>query len=205
MIGYTNKDIDAVAMLRPVPTIRADRQHEEIQRLVAKAHVERSIFIGGLIRKVFDGETGYIKVVAGYLLRFMQKMAAEYTASRDALKAADKLFAMTPRQLEDLGLSYRDIDAAVYGRGKKRSTLIAGLGAWIKDLPGRFAQWQKDRAGNAELMALDDRALADIGICRGEIASVSKYGREAAKARANDNANDNMSTKAANDDHREAV
>lgn len=196
MIGYTTKDIEAVAMLRPVTATQAKPHQRNVEKLVAKARLERSLYVGGMIKRLFSGNA----ITTG-IFAFLKQVVAQYKASREALKAAEKLFAMTPRQLEDLGLSYRDIDAAVYGRNKKRSTLTAGLTAWVKDAASRFSQWRKDRAGYAELMALDDRGLADLGICRGEIAAVCRYGRNAVNARANDNVN----TKAANDDHRQAV
>lgn len=205
MIGYTDKDIEAVAMLRPVAVTKADQLQNNVDKFVAKARLERSMYIGGLIRKTFGGTAGTVTVIASAILGFLKKLAAEFKASREALKAADRLFAMTPAQLEDLGLSYRDIDAAVYGRNGKRSKLSAAFIGLVKDLPARFNQWRKDRTGYGELMALDDRTLADLGICRGEIAAVAKYGRDAVIARRNDNANDNMNTTAANDDHRQAV
>lgn len=194
MIGYTHKDIDAVAMLRPTLATPANVQNYEVEKLIANAQLERSLFLGGLIKTIFGG-TG----------RLLQKIAREYKSSREAFRAAEKLFAMSPRQLEDLGLSHGDIEAVVYGRKGKRSTLISGVVGGLKSLAGRIAQWQQARASYAELMALDDRALADLGICRGEIASVSKFGRSAVNAGLNDNANDNMNTTAANDDHRQAV
>ncbi len=45
-----------------------------------------------------------------------------------------------------------------------------------------IAEWHRQQRAYAELMALDDRALADIGIRRSEIRAILAADRNAAKA-----------------------
>lgn len=45
-----------------------------------------------------------------------------------------------------------------------------------------LSDWRRQRRAYDELMALDDRALADIGICRSEIRSVLAADRKAARS-----------------------
>jgi len=40
-------------------------------------------------------------------------------------------------------------------------------------LTARFARWQADQRALAQLYAMDDRALADIGLSRGDIDAVA--------------------------------
>ena len=234
MISYTNKDIEAVAMLRPAKAAQAKIYQKDIEKLIAKARQERSVYIGGFFKKIFGAQNSdavassvidfpqttvntsgvmdvdsllvqarreQARAFAAAITSALKQVATKYRSHRDARKAADKLFSMSSRELDDLGLTHGDVEAVVYGRTKDRSALTARIAVKIDDLVSRFRQWRKDREGYAELMALDDKGLADLGISRGEISSVFKYGRDAANVKANDNIN----VKAANDDQRRAV
>jgi len=49
--------------------------------------------------------------------------------------------------------------------------------AW-NAITARFAKWRREQQAYAELAALDDRSLADIGITRGEIPYIVSQGKE---------------------------
>jgi len=84
-------------------------------------------------------------------------------------KALAELNTMSDRTLEDLGIS--------------RALLSQGIAAWPwksgMELNTTVKQSSRSevRAAIKELRALNDKDLADIGISRGEIAHVAKYGR----------------------------
>ena len=46
-----------------------------------------------------------------------------------------------------------------------------------------FSDWRRRERAYADLMALDDHALADIGICRSEIRAVLAADRKAARSK----------------------
>ncbi|HXP29459.1 MAG TPA: DUF1127 domain-containing protein [Stellaceae bacterium] len=50
------------------------------------------------------------------------------------------------------------------------------LSAW-RSVAARFAEWRRRQQAYAELVALDDRSLADIGITRSEIPYILSHPR----------------------------
>ena len=92
--------------------------------------------------------------------------AFERSSRRTALA---ELNTMSDRSLEDLGVS--------------RALLSQGIQSWPwksnMDINGTTQQSKRReiKAAIKELRALNDKDLADIGISRGEIAHVVKYGR----------------------------
>jgi len=50
--------------------------------------------------------------------------------------------------------------------------MIFALTNAISDLAGKFGDWRKQQQAYAELSALDDRTLADIGLNRGDLPAI---------------------------------
>ncbi len=61
--------------------------------------------------------------------------------------------------------------------------MIFALTNAISDLAGKLGDWRKQQQAYAELSALDDRTLADIGISRGDLPTIvlEKAPRQVAK------------------------
>ena len=67
----------------------------------------------------------------------------------------------------NLAIDYQGEDPArLIGRG-----LTSAIDA-VRSAAATFARWHKRRIAIRQLMALDDRTLQDIGVCRGDIHSV---------------------------------
>ena len=67
----------------------------------------------------------------------------------------------------NLAIDYQGEDPArLIGRG-----LTSAIDA-VRSAAASFARWHKRRIAIRQLMALDDRTLQDIGVCRGDIQSV---------------------------------
>ena len=68
----------------------------------------------------------------------------------------------------NLAIDYQGKDPArLIGRG-----LTSAIDA-VRSAAASFARWHKRRIAIRQLMALDDRTLQDIGVCRGDIYSVA--------------------------------
>ncbi len=235
MISYTKKDIEAMAFIRPEFMKTRKFPNQNVDALVAKAHRERSKYIAGLfaglIKKSDKAEdaasalhspkiavTTGVMDIDGYLLLARKEQAKAIRAQISSAwkwiatklearskkhKAFRQLSAMSRSELADIGLIYGDIEVAVYGAPKTPTLLLSGIANYIttkiSGFFSSFKEWQKARAGYADLMSLDDRSLADLGISRGEVYHYSRHGLDTNKA------NDNRTTTAANDDHRQAV
>jgi len=59
---------------------------------------------------------------------------------------------------------------------KEAQMLTIFLSAW-RSVAARFAEWRRRQQAYAELVALDDRSLADIGITRSEIPYILSHPR----------------------------
>ena len=67
----------------------------------------------------------------------------------------------------NLAIDYQGEDPArLIGRG-----LTSAIDA-VRSAAATFARWHKRRIAIRQLIALDDRTLQDIGVCRGDIHSV---------------------------------
>ena len=68
-------------------------------------------------------------------------------------------------------------DKAMLARGEAIADVLAGIGHAIKGVLGpvvaRVQNWAAEQATRDELMALDERTLADIGLTRGDIPRVA--------------------------------
>ena len=71
-------------------------------------------------------------------------------------------------------------------RQLRDESLAQGLGAFgraVRTLARRFVEWRERRETYSELMRLDDRMLADIGLNRGELRAVSEMGQTPSRTR----------------------
>ncbi len=64
--------------------------------------------------------------------------------------------------------------------------MIFALTNAISDLAGKFGDWRRQQQAYAELSALDDRTLADIGLNRGDLPTIALEKKIAAKTVAQD-------------------
>lgn len=176
-MSYNMKDIEAVAMIRPVQS----NNKVDVDALVYRAHVLRSQYITEKLSNLYETTVG----------RYKKHLKVE--AAKRALNA------MTDRELLDIGISRGEIDFAVEGKNKPMAkTASKSKVGFFTSLGRKFMEAQKARAATAMLMAMDSRQLADIGLTRGEIEIAVKEGKAWL-------ANDNSQPAANNNGHREAV
>lgn len=68
-------------------------------------------------------------------------------------------------------------DKALMARGEAIADAFAGIARVIRTVAGKLSapikNWAAERATRDELMSLDDRTLADIGLTRGDIPQVA--------------------------------
>lgn len=174
MMNYNQKELEALAMIQPV---QVKKENIDIDALVYNAHVLRSQYVSESI-------ASFYKRTLGRLAKRQHNAAAKRS-----------LHAMTDWELNDLGITRSEIDYAVEGKKAMESASKATFWGRMKD---KLANAQRARAGYAQLMAMDTRQLADIGLVKGDI-----------EAAVNGNvdllANDNISKTSSNNEHRHAV
>lgn len=177
-MSYNKKDIEALAMLRPV---ESNNNHINVDRHVYEAHVLRSEYISGQFAGLFSS------------------IANKYKTYMRNQNAKQSLYAMTDRELHDLGISRSEIEMAVEGKtaedAKQQGSFLTRL---FKSVAAKIAAAQKARAGYAQLMAMDARQLADIGLTRGDIEAAVNDGLPK-------KANDNLSAANNNSGQRHAI
>ncbi len=177
-MSYNKKDIEALAMLRPV---ESNNNLIDVDRHVYEAHVLRSEYISGQISSLFAS------------------IANKFRSYRRNQLAKQSLYAMTDRELADLGISRAEIEQAVEGKSLSaaggQDSILAKL---FKAVGTKIAAAQKARAGYAQLMAMDARQLADIGLTRGDIEAAVNDGLSK-------KANDNLSAANNNGEQRHAI
>jgi len=149
MMNYSKKDIEALAQLRAA---QSNNNFVNIDGFIYRAHVLRSQYMAEMISSFFANTVG----------RFMK--------TRELAAAKSSLYAMSDHELNDLGISRAEIDAAVEGtsveaKEAKPSFLLGTLKAFAE----KFVQAQKARADYALLMSMSSRELADIGLTHGDI------------------------------------
>lgn len=175
MIGLNEKDIDAIALLKPAT---ANNNKIDVQAYIDRAHYERSAYLTAAISNAFGA------------------MKAKLAKSRANAKAIAQLQNMTGRELSDLGITRSEIRVAVMGDAAVKKPLSTKLAALVAPLVKSYEDWRSRREGYAQLMAMDARQLSDIGLTRGDI--------EAAVAGKGTLANDNVVAAANNNDGRQA-
>ncbi|MFC4273463.1 DUF1127 domain-containing protein [Sneathiella chungangensis] len=174
MISYSKKEIEALAMIEPV---NANSLHLDTQAYINHARKLRSEY---MTKKLSD---------------LYQAVVGKYLKNREIAAAKDALYAMSDRELQDIGISRSEIEQAVVG--SKEVSEVQSKGFW-KTLAEKFVEAQKARAAYVHLMAMNSRELADIGLTRGEIDAAIHSGRKG-------RANDNLAQPSNINDHRKAV
>lgn len=146
----------AIAVRRP--------NNDEIDALVRRAHAERNAAMAEAIAGV----------IAGAIL-----WARERRAKAVALR---ELRELDPRTLADIGVNPGDLSELVYGarkagpilRGEMLVGFIENLVVLIENKVLRpYRAWRLTARTRNELLALDDAALRDIGIERGQIDGIA--------------------------------
>ncbi|MBL4908003.1 MAG: DUF1127 domain-containing protein, partial [Sneathiella sp.] len=147
MISFTKTDLEAIAMLRPVT---ANTNKIDIDEFIIKAHYERSVYVRALF-------------VNGF-----KKVTAVYRARRQNASAIRQLKTMSNRELSDMGVARCDIERAVLGEIAFHPSILKRSFDAITRLVGKYRNWQDNRTGYAQLIAMDARQLSDIGLTRGD-------------------------------------
>ncbi|MFT6557509.1 DUF1127 domain-containing protein [Sneathiella sp.] len=150
MISFTNKDIEALALLNPVS---ANNNMIDVDTLIAKAHRQRSEHLRIMISAVSE------------------KLGTAIRTRRENSKAASILRGMSNRELRDIGITRAEIDQVIYGEQVSNGGLLKKVSGVVASLASRYAQWRDHRNGFAQLMAMDARQLSDIGLTRGDVAA----------------------------------
>jgi uncharacterized protein YjiS (DUF1127 family) len=118
---------------------------------------------------------------SSHVATFLGRVGKQIGEAFQRRAAAAELMALDDRLLADIGLSRSDIPAAVGA---------TGIG-WLKDeidsLVRPFRLWQRSIEASRALHSLDDRALADAGMLRGEIGWVAAELAERSLEPANSN------------------
>ncbi len=105
--------------------------------------------------------------------RAMRAEAVRDTA-RKLAAAAKRLFAAPkPAAAIDLSPLEHPRYRAEMQHAEAVAEAIVAISRAVANLPNALKEWRVRRRTFAELMSLDDRTLADIGITRGEIAQVA--------------------------------
>lgn len=182
MFSFTEKDLDAVALVAPsTPTrgfrVVANNNTVNMDLIIAEAHHARS---------------EYAHKLAAALV---SKIKSTYVAYRNTQIAIAQLQAMSDHELSDIGVSRSGIVHAVKGPQAVKTAKFAAVKTALSNAAVKFGEWRLRRLGFQQLMAMDARQLSDIGLTRGEIEGVMS-GRSGL---ANDNvraANSNKDVKA---------
>ncbi|MEX0583586.1 MAG: DUF1127 domain-containing protein [Sneathiella sp.] len=174
MISYGKKEMEALASIEPINT---NSVVVDTEKFIRKAHELRSEFM------------------TDALWAFYQSTVGKYKHYRELEAAKTNLYAMSDRELKDIGITRSEIDRVVEGKREMKMTQKAGF--W-QSLLNRFVEAQKTRAAYVHLLAMDSRQLADIGLTRGEI-EVAVNGNRKGRA------NDNLAQPSNTNGHRKAV
>ncbi len=140
-----------------VIAVRHPINRGEIDALVRRAHSERNAAMAEAIAGV----------VAGAILWYRQRRAKAV-----ALRELQELDART---LADIGVTRFDLSELVYG-ARRAGPILRGemLVSFIEDKVLRpYRAWRLAARTRNELAALDDAALRDIGIERGQIDAIA--------------------------------
>jgi len=148
MFSFTEKDLDAVALLNPAT---ANNNSFDMDAAIARAHKVRSEHMYVMVSALFSGVANLYK---------------SYNAKQIAMT---QLNAMSNYELSDLGVSRSGIRQAVMGDAAVRTPISARLKKAVVAIYASFEKWQNRRVGYALLMAMDTRQLSDIGLSRSEV------------------------------------
>lgn len=172
MMNYNQKELEALAMIQPV---QVKKQDVDVDALIYRGHVLRSEYMSKSIASLYNKVTG------------------KFAKLGQIAAAKRSLHAMSDRELNDLGITRSEIDYAV--EGKLDAKVAPSFWTVVK---AKLVHAQKARAGYAQLMAMDTRQLADIGLVKGDI-EAAVHGSTAFLA------NDNLAHASNNNESRYAV
>jgi uncharacterized protein YjiS (DUF1127 family) len=170
MMSYGKQEIEALAMIEPVNT---NTSYIDTEAYINKARVLRSQFIAKQFGNLYNATVG------------------KYLQHRELEAAKDTLYAMSDRELRDIGINRGDIERAVKGDLDVSAPARKGFFA---SLVTKFIEAQTSRAAYVHLMAMNSRELADIGLTRSEIEAAVRGMRT----------NDNLAHASNTNDHRKA-
>lgn len=147
MISYAQKDIDAMAFIRPEFMTTTNSRFKSTDVLIAKARRERSLFIGNFIANLFAGKAETED--RGSVVNFPQPVLTS------GVMDVDQLLVLARRQQALLLKSY-----------------ISSAWNWgVKKMQER----SKNKKAIRQLSAMSNRELADIGLVYSDI-KVAVYG-----------------------------
>jgi len=157
-VGGALHDLTA-AVLRPLRRQAiADRLERLDDRMLQDIGVER-YEIGTIADSVTSRQAPRVGVAFGNLLSVLSGGLAAWSERRAALR---ELNALDDRMLKDIGITRGDIPAVVAG-------MTAAGHAESADPLEAVRRWARSRAAAEDLNTLDNRALDDIGMVRGDI------------------------------------
>jgi uncharacterized protein YjiS (DUF1127 family) len=155
-MGYLTNDISAVAAIN---TAYINDNKVDEAALIKHAKTMRS-------RDIFKK-----------LSSLSEKALGRYKLSLRTKAAKRELFAMSDRELSDLGVSRGEIDYVVDGKGQSPDDSTIGskpgyfkiLGRKFNEARKKYAEYVRLAADYERLVAMDARQLADIGLMRDDI------------------------------------
>jgi uncharacterized protein YjiS (DUF1127 family) len=152
MISFTEKDLDAVAMV--APTAVANNNTVNMDFILAEAHRARSEYAHKIVSNMFSN---------------LKARFVEYQKTQHAIAS---LQSMSDRELSDLRVTRSNIAHAVKGLDVAQPEKQSSFVAWIERVSAKIAESRMRRLGYHQLMAMDARQLSDIGLTRGDVANV---------------------------------
>jgi len=145
MMSFGEKELEALALIEPATT-----DHD----------------LGGGGNTVRRTHESKVRSNFKKLARLCQPIANAYRRHRD-LKASEKcLYAMSDRELRDIGAVRTEVDNAIV---KARQLRKVKISKFLKAALKEFLNSRKTKTAYVHLMSMESRQLDDIGLTRGDI------------------------------------
>lgn len=148
MMSFEEKDLEALALLEP------------------QKNDPSFAYNGALVTRAYESVVG---LSTKNPVKWLRAAAKAYRRHRERGAAKFKLYAMSDRQLRDIGLTQSQIYHAVERTKEKRKLKFP---AFFRFLAKRFSEASRVRKAYVNLLVMDSRQLADIGLTRGDIQAV---------------------------------